>query len=282
VTNFGPLIDAGWVAAHIDHDGLRVVDCRWYLGEPERGPAAYRESHIRGAVYMDLDADLSAPEGPGRHPLPALDVFLATLGRCGISPGTTVVAYDDRGGAVAARLWWMLRDLNHERVAVLDGGLNGWPAELEEGGVVEPEPAVYRARAAHMPRVGLDQLRRYGAEMTLFDARAGERYRGETEPVDPVAGHIPTARSAPVTENLRPDMRFKSPADLAARFSALGAAAGAPVVTYCGSGVTACHNILAMELAGVGTATLYPGSWSDWSTAGMPVAVGPDPGRWPV
>lgn len=272
---FGPIVSAGWLEAHLDHHGLVAVDCRWYLGEPERGPAEYARSHIRGAVYMDLEADLSAPEGPGRHPLPSTAQFLDTLGRKGIRPGSVVVAYDDRGGAVAARLWWMLRDLGHDKVAVLDGGLAAWPSELMDDEPVTPDPAVYRAEAGQMPVVDRMGLAEQLGSITAIDARAPERYRGETEPVDPVAGHIPGAISAPLTDNLESDMRFKSSETLAAHFAQLGAA---DVVAYCGSGVTACHNILAMELAGLPTATLYPGSWSDWSTAGMPVAVGPDPG----
>ncbi len=278
---FGPLVSAGWLAAHLDHEGLRVVDCRWYLGEPERGPAAYRASHIRGAVYMDLDRDLSAPAGPGRHPLPDPADFMLTLGRNGITPGTGVVAYDDRGGAVAARLWWMLRDLGHEKVAVLDGGLAHWQPELMDSMPVAPPATGYAAPPDHMPRMDREELTAALGTVTLLDARAAERYRGEAEPIDPVAGHIPTAHSAPLTANLEADDRFKSPELLAARFAEL-VGDGRAVVSYCGSGVTACHNILAMEIAGIATPTLYPGSWSDWSTAGGPVAVGPDPGGWPV
>lgn len=284
--DFGPLTGAGWLAAHLDDDRLRIVDCRWYLGEPDRGPAAYRSSHIRGAVYMDLDHDLSSvhsgPAGPGRHPLPDPAAFMATLGRNGIEPDTFVVAYDDRGGAVAARLWWMLRDLGHKNVAVLDGGLTNWPLELMDSMPVEPAPTTYLATPGHMPQIDRAELAATLGTVHLLDARAGERFRGEVEPIDPIAGHIPTAHSAPLTDNLDVDERFKSPDALAARFAGLGIAGDDVVVSYCGSGVTACHNILAMEIAGIATSTLYPGSWSDWSTAGGPVAVGPDPGGWPV
>ena len=289
IPDFGPLVAADWLAAHLDHDGLRVVDCRWYLGEPDRGPAAYRASHIPGAVYMDLDHDLSAHEGPGRHPMPDPATFMRTLGRCGIDPGTAVVAYDDRGGAVAARLWWMLRDLGHPKVAVLDGGLAHWDTSLMDSMPVESAPSSYEATAGQMPQMDRATLAGALGTVVVLDARAGERYRGEIEPVDPVAGHIPTARSSPLTDNLTADDRFKTPGELSAHFAGLGArfadldaAAGATIVGYCGSGVTACHNILAMEVAGMATPTLYPGSWSDWSTAGSPVAVGPDPGGWPV
>lgn len=275
---FGPIVSTGWLEGHIDHQGLIAVDCRWYLGEPARGPAEYARSHIRGAIYMDLDSDLSASEGPGRHPLPSHADFLATLGRKGISTGSAVVAYDDRGGAVAARLWWMLRDLGHARVAVLDGGLTGWPAELMDDAEVSLAATKYVAAAGNMPSIDRSALSARLDSVVALDARAPERYRGETEPVDVVAGHIPSAISATLTDNLAPDMRLKTRAELAKRFDALGAAAGSDVVSYCGSGVTACHNILAMEVAGLPPATLYPGSWSDWSGTGMPVAVGPDPG----
>lgn len=279
---FGPLVSAGWLEAHLDHTGLHPVDCRWYLGEPERGLAAYRNSHIRGAVYMDLEADMSAASGDGRHPLPDPRAFAETLGRKGIEPGCAVVAYDDRGGAVAARLWWMLRDFGHEKVAVLDGGLDAWPTHLMDSDPVTRAPATYEATGGHMPRIDRAGLAAALGSVVTLDARAAERYRGEMEPVDPVAGHVPSALNAPLTNNLAEDSTFRSVAELADLYRSLGVAAGTAAVSYCGSGVTACHNILAIEAAGMGTATLYPGSWSDWSTAGLPVAVGPQPGQWPV
>lgn len=279
---FGPLVSAGWLAGHLEHEGLHLVDCRWYLDEPDQGSAAYRHSHISGAVYMDLERDLSAPAGPGRHPLPDPDDFMETLGRAGIEPGSVVVAYDDRGGAVAARLWWMLRDLGHEKVAVLDGGLATWPAHLMDDAKAAPTAVDYQAVPGRMPRLDRDALTAKLGSVITLDARAEERYRGEEEPVDPVAGHVPSALSRPLTDNLTADERFRSASDLAAQFADLGITSGSEAVSYCGSGVTACHNILALEVAGMGTATLYPGSWSDWSTAGMPVQVGPDPGSWPV
>lgn len=279
---FGPLVSAGWLEAHLGHTGLHVVDCRWYLGEPGRGAAAFRDRHIRGAQYMDLEGDMSAPGGPGRHPMPEPETFMETLGHMGIEPGSAVVAYDDRGGAVAARLWWMLRDLGHERVAVLDGGLAVWPTELMDSETVLLAPTVYQGAAGHMPQIDRDGLANSLQSVVTLDARAGERYRGETEPVDRVAGHVPSAVNAPLADNLAVSGTFRSVAELAARYAALGVAEDSTTVSYCGSGVTACHNILAIEVAGLGTATLYPGSWSDWSTAGMPIAVGPHPGTWPV
>jgi thiosulfate/3-mercaptopyruvate sulfurtransferase len=176
----------------------------------------------------------------------------------------------------------MLRDLGHEKVAVLDGGLAHWPEELMDSAEVVATPVEYHGRPGVMAQVDRAELAASGAGFVLLDARADDRYRGEVEPVDPVAGHIPSAHSAPLTDNLDPDGRFKSPEDLAGHYAAMGVSAAVDAVVYCGSGVTACHNILAMEVAGIGAATLYPGSWSDWSTAGMPVAVGPDPGRWPA
>lgn len=279
---FGPLVSTGWLEGHLGHAGLHPVDCRWYLGEPDRGRAAYAESHIPGAIYMDLEEDLSAPSGPGRHPLPDPFVFMETLGRHGIEPGSVVVAYDDRGGAVAARLWWMLRDIGHERVAVLDGGLAQWPRELMTADRPEPKAKSYTGTPGQMPQIDRDALADVLGEVTLIDARAAERYRGDEEPLDPVAGHIPTAISAALTGNLGSGDLFLDPPALADRFRQLGADGSSSVVSYCGSGVTACHNILAMELAGMPPAALYPGSWSDWSTAGMPAAAGPHPGRWPV
>ncbi len=175
---FGPLVSAGRLAGHLDHEGLIPVDCRWYLGEPERGPAAYAQSHIPGAVYMDLDRDLSAPNGPGRHPLPDPDAFMATLGRAGIEPGSVVLAYDDRGGAVASRLWWMLRDLGHQKVAVLDGGLEAWPTHLMDDVTVTPAAVQYEAVASQMPRIDRDALAARLDSVVALDARAGERYRG--------------------------------------------------------------------------------------------------------
>ena len=231
---------------------------------------------------MDLEGDLTGSEGPGRHPLPPPADFMRTLGRHGIIPQTAVVAYDDRTGAVASRLWWMLRDLGHRRVAVLDGGIAACPPPLLDSEPVAITPNTYEATPGHMPRIERDNLLAGLGDSILIDARAAERYRGETEPIDPVAGHIPTARSAPLTGNVDEHGFFLTPTDLERRFKDLGVDQADGVVSYCGSGVTACHNILAMEVAGLPTAKLYPGSWSDWSTAGMPTSVGSAPGEWPV
>ena len=274
-----PLITADDLATRRDDPGLRIADTRWYLGERTRGRREFVASHIPGAVYVDLEQHLSASLGPGRHPLPDRETFAVTLGALGIGDEHEVVAYDDRGGAIAARMWWMLRDLGHRRVRVLDGGLPAW---IAAGHPTTSEPylppaATTTIRPSSTRTIDRDSLAARLGEVTLLDAREGERYRGEAEPVDPIAGHIPTARSAPLEENLDADERFLSPAVLADRYLALGAADG-EVVAYCGSGVTACHDILAMHLAGLPEPALYPGSWSDWCVSGLPIATGPDPG----
>jgi thiosulfate/3-mercaptopyruvate sulfurtransferase len=276
------LISPEELAARIDDPDVRIVDVRWYLGKPGAGRAAYDAGHLPEAIHLDLDDDLAAAEGPGRHPLPEPGWFAARLARAGIGDGDLVIAYDDVGGWIAARLWWMLDNLGHARLAVLDGGLVAWtalglptttdepefePAELHLAGrwsrVVDRRDLLGRLRSSRRP--------------VLLDARAGPRYRGEVEPVDPVAGHIPTALNAPTDGNLAPDGRFLAPDALHARFVELGADGG-DVVTSCGSGVSACHHALAMRIAGLPDPILYPGSWSDWSTAGYPVATGPEPG----
>jgi thiosulfate/3-mercaptopyruvate sulfurtransferase len=275
----GPLATTTWLDDHLGDVGLRVADCRWYLGEPARGVAEYHAGHIPGAVYVSLDDDLSAPEGAGRHPLPRPADYARRLGELGFGDDHTIVAYDDRGGAVAARMWWMLRAIGHPRVAVLDGGLTAWLAE--ERATTTMAGSYEAARlSVHGSGVTIDGdalERRLGA-VTLVDARDADRYRGEREPVDPVAGHIPTAISLPLGGNLRADLRFADPGVLRKRFLAAGVTPDRETVVYCGSGVTACHDILAMELAGLPAATLYPGSWSDWSTTRRAVATGSDPG----
>ncbi len=256
-----------WLASHLDHPRLRLADCRWYLGEPEAGEAAYAAGHLPGAAYISLESELSAPRGPGRHPLPNPGAFAAHLGARGVGDRHTVVAYDDRGGAIAARLWWMLRWIGHQHVAVLDGGLHAWKGALTTD-VPSWPPATLTVRAGDRPTLDRNELRAAIGTRSIIDARSPERYRGEEELIDPVAGHIPSAVNRPYTDNLDSDDRFLPAAALAARYADVEA----PVV-YCGSGVTACHDLLAMEVAGLAPATLYPGSWSDWSTAGFPVAT---------
>ncbi len=275
---FGPLVTSRWLGEHLYDGTLRLADCRWYLGEPARGPNEYRRGHIPGAVYVSLDDDLSAPTGAGRHPLPEPEDYAAHLSSMGFGDDVIVVAYDDRGGAVASRLWWMLRSIGHPAVAVLDGGLTHWVAE---GRQVSTRPGEYPAALLTVrdrPRtVDAEDLESRLGTVALIDARDGDRYRGEREPVDPIAGHIPTAVSVPMAGNLGDDERFLQPAELRARYEAAGAG-GTETIVYCGSGVTACHDILAMEVAGLTPAALYPGSWSDWGSSGLPIATGDDPG----
>lgn len=279
------LIDAAALAARLDEPDLRIADVRWYLGQPGRAAAEYAAGHIPGAVFVDLDTDLRAPTGPGRHPLPDPAAFARRLGELGFGDGHSIVAYDDAGGTIAARLWWMLDDLGHRDVAVLDGGLRAWLAAggpLTDGPTRYP-PATLSLASAWARTVDREALRGRLGEVMLLDARAGERYRGEVEPVDPNPGHIPTARSFPTAGNLGADGRFLPPDQLRRRFAGAVAEAGpAGVVTSCGSGVTACHTALAMRVAGLPDPILYPGSFSDWSTAGLPVATGPDPGEPPA
>jgi thiosulfate/3-mercaptopyruvate sulfurtransferase len=270
-----PLVDAPWLVDRVGEDWLRIVDCRFDLADPAAGRRRHRASHVPGAAYLSLDDDLSAREGSGRHPLPSPQAFAATLGEAGIGNHHAVVAYDDAGGAYAARVWWMLSSLGHEDVAVLDGGWQAWIAAGGgvETGSVSPRPVAFAAAETWRGKIDGTELEIRLGFVDLIDARAEERYRGEEEPFDPVAGHIPTARNLPWGGNLGSDGRFLDADELAARFSGAEEA-----VVYCGSGVTACHNLLAMEAAGITGGVLYPGSWSDWCTAGGEVAIGEDPG----
>jgi thiosulfate/3-mercaptopyruvate sulfurtransferase len=281
----GPLTDVAAVARALAEPVPPVLlDVRWRLGGPP-GIESYRAGHLPGAVFADLDADLAAEPGPaGRHPLPEPAAFQAAMRRAGVSDGRPVVVYDDADATVAARAWWLLRYFGHADCRVLDGGFRAWRAaggQVATGDGAAPAAGDFTARPGHMPVLdasGAASLARRGA---LLDARVRERYRGDTEPIDPVAGHIPGAISAPTTGNVAPDGRFLPAAGLRARFAALGAGSdgdGRPVAAYCGSGVTAAHEVLALEIAGV-AASLYPGSWSNWvADPARPVATGPDPG----
>lgn len=273
-----PLIDADALAAISGDPALRLADTRWYLGEPDRGRRGFDEGHIPGAVFVELDHDLTAPAGPGRHPLPDRATFAATMGRLGFGDDHTIVVYDDRSGVIAARLWWMLRDVGHGAVRVLDGGLEAWTAAGHSltTATVEITPATFTVRPGPTRQIDREELLERLGTVTVLDARAPDRYRGEVEPVDPVAGHIPTALSAPTTDNLDAAGRFLPATALARHYRAL--APQGEVVASCGSGVFACHDILAMTIAGLPEPMLYPGSWSDWSSSGMPVAVGDEPG----
>lgn len=250
--------------------GARTVllDVRWALGDPH-GREHYLAAHLPGAVFVDLPTELAGPADParGRHPLPAVDAFQRSARSWGIREGDMVVAYDDSGNLAAARLWWMLRNAGFTGVCLLDGGLGAWQTagfdvesgepEVETGDVVLSDGA--------MPAVGAAEAAVWSGRGLLLDARAGERYRGEIEPVDSRAGHIPGAVSAPTTANLAPDGRFLPADELRERFTSLGVRADLPTAVYCGSGVTAAHEVAALEIAGF-PAALYPGSFSEWST----------------
>jgi thiosulfate/3-mercaptopyruvate sulfurtransferase len=280
-----PLVTSAWLRSRLGEPGMRVVDCRYRLGEPGAGEVLWRAGHIPGAAFLDVDRDLAGPPGErGRHPLPDADAFESAVRRAGIGQDTLVVAYDEAAEGGAARLWWLLRHFGHDRVTVLDGGLRGWRAEgggLRAG--EEPiEPGDFRALPAKPDTLSADDLVAGASEAgggrrsVLVDARAPERYRGEVEPIDPVAGHIPGAVNLPFAP-LAPDGRFLSPEELRSRFEAAGVTSSDEAVAYCGSGVTACVLVLAAEVAGIGRARLYPGSWSEWSRRGFPVERGQTP-----
>jgi thiosulfate/3-mercaptopyruvate sulfurtransferase len=272
--SFGPLVDAGWLSEHLGDEDLRVVDCRWKLGDPSAGRASYLEGHIPGAVFLDLDEDLSAPPGErGRHPLPDTEVFERAARRAGIRAGTRVVAYDEAATGGAARLWWLLRHFGHDAAAVLDGGVAAW---REAGGQLRAgeetaDDGDFQAlpRGGDTATAGEIEAALGSERLALVDARASERYEGRTEPVDPVAGHIPGARSAPMGE-IAPGGRYLPAEALRER---LDPGAGRDLVAYCGSGVSACTLVLAAEVAGL-DARLYPGSWSEWCARGLPAETG--------
>jgi thiosulfate/3-mercaptopyruvate sulfurtransferase len=279
---FGPLVSTEWLDAHRAEADLRIVDVRWYLDPARKGIDSYRAGHIPGAIFMDIERDLAGPGGArggplGRHPWPSTAQVERVMSIGGIRASTRVVAYDDASGAMAARLWYLLRAHGHAAVAVLDGGIPKWTAEGRPVDTVEPEVAraTFRARPTAGAVLGKNDMRELPSDALVFDARAPERYRGETEPIDPRAGHIPGACNAPFSANLTHDSVpvFRTPAELRAHYTALGAGARVPVV-YCGSGVTACHDLLALKIAGL-EGRLYAGSWSEWSSdPALPVATG--------
>lgn len=280
--SYETLVDTATLAAHLSDPDWRVVDCRFELGDPAAGALQFERGHIPGAVYAHLDHDLSAPRTPwsGRHPLPEPAVLESTFGRLGIGPGVQVVACDESGGAYAARLWWLLRWLGHREAAVLDGGLKAWRAERRAlvATPSEVKPRQFSARPDHDAHVTADDVASLVAHdrSLLIDARAAERFEGRIEPLDPKAGHVPGARSYPYSQNLGADGRFLPAAELRARFDALrGSRPASAIVSMCGSGVTACHTLLALSVAGLEGARLYPGSWSEWCRdPGRPVATG--------
>jgi thiosulfate/3-mercaptopyruvate sulfurtransferase len=274
-----PLVSAADLAARRGDPRLRLADVRWYVGEPGRNRAEYDAGHLPGAVHLDIDSDLTRPTGPGRHPLPEPGPFAALLARRGFGDDDLIVAYDDAGGIYAARLWWMLRWIGHPGARLLDGGLQAWTAAGLPLTTEEPQlpPAVMTVRPGPTRQIDRAGLWSRLGKVTLLDARPPDRYTGEQHPVDPVGGHIPTARSAPTAENLGLDGCFLPPEALARRYRALGVGEG-DTVASCGSGVTACHDIVAILVAGLPEPILYPGSWSDWCTSSMPYATGSEPG----
>jgi thiosulfate/3-mercaptopyruvate sulfurtransferase len=274
-------VSVDWLHAHLDEPSLRIADVRWSLAGPP-GRELYEQGRIPGAVFIDAETELSSPaEGPGRHPVPAPGKLARVLGEHGIGDEHVVVAYDDAGGSIAARLWWLFRHFGHDgAAAVLNGGIGAW---TEAGHGLSDEPMV------HSPTrwtpgepaddlVGTDAVAgMLGADVLLLDARAPERYRGETEPIDPRPGHIPGAVSAPFAANLDEAGRFRPPRELRDHYRALGAESR-QVVAYCGSSLTATHDLLALELAEIGGGRLYEGSWSHWSAdPDRPAATGPTP-----
>lgn len=262
------LVTADWVAAHLDAPDVVVFDCRFDLTHPGTGREQYAQGHIPGALYLDLEQDLSRPKQAhgGRHPLPEIVSFCRKMGALGVDEAVTVVAYDAQQGSMAARLWWMLRYLGHDRVRVLDGGWGAWLA----GGYPVGRDVRTRAPRTFVPRVrsgalvDIEELRRRrSTAVRLVDSRAPERYRGEVEPLDPVAGHIPDAANLPWNGNVDAQGFLKPVEALQERFADLREDRG-EIVVYCGSGVTACVNLLAMAEAGITNARLYLGGWSDW------------------
>lgn len=280
-THLPPLITVAELATLAGTPQLLIVDCRFDLANPEAGRAAYAAGHIPGAVFASMEHDLAAPRRPGsgRHPLPQPEQFAALLGRWGFTDASRVVAYDQGAGAGAARLWWMLRARGHGRVQVLDGG---WMAWIDAGGDAATDvPAIAPTQVAPREYTGVVDTAGVAAAlggngMALVDARAADRFAGRNETIDPVAGHVPGALNHPYTMNLDERQRWLDPGELRRRWAAtLRQSADRPIVAMCGSGVTACHNLLALELAGHRGARLYAGSWSEWITdPARPIATG--------
>ena len=282
MAGWNTLVQAETLSVALGRPDLAIVDCRFSIISPGAGESAYLQGHIPGAVYAHLDRDLSdmSKHGDGRHPWPDADTFTAKLGEWGIAPHHQVIAYDDGDGAHAARLWFLLRALGHEKVAVLDGGWARWtalglPIDTQ---VRKPAPLRYSGSFDRTRLLDAEAVQaRLDAGELLIDARAADRFRGENEVIDRVAGHVPGARSRPYAENLI-DGRFKAPMQLADEFRALlGARTPEQTIAMCGSGVTACHHLLAMERAGLKGAKLFTGSWSGWiSDPSRPIATGAD------
>lgn len=278
------IVSMAWLKEHMGEPDVVIADCRFVLGKPEAGHEAYETSHIPGAVYLDLEKDLSAPvnEHGGRHPLPDIFDLTVALSRAGIGNDTKVVAYDDQGGAMASRLWWLLKYLGHEQVYVMDEGFAAWTnAGYPVTDVIaEPTPAKFLAVVEHTMLVEMDQVQELlGREgVTLIDSREAPRYRGEVEPIDRVAGHIPGAINRFWKDGLTDSGSWKDAAEQAERFDDLDRER--EIIVYCGSGVTATPNVIALKEAGFTNVRLYAGSWSDWiSRPENPIAVGDEEER---
>ena len=270
---FTTLISPAELSPHVSDDDWVVIDCRFDLSDPSRGETQYLESHIPGALYAHLDRDLSGEKSGrnGRHPLPSAEQMRLRFGAFGIGPSVQVVACDEDSGMYAARLWWMLRFMGHDKVAVLDGGIARWIREghAVRGGREQARPATFVGAPREAWRLDADAVASGLGDPSrmMVDARAEPRYRGDSEPLDKKAGHIPGARNYFFQRNLDEDKTFKSPESLRAQWeSLLGGTDPQQVVMYCGSGVTACHNLLALEHAGLAGARIFPGSWSEWSS----------------
>ncbi len=277
-----PLISVAELLERLGDPRLRIVDTRWSLGKPGAGRAAYDQGHLPGAIHLDLDSDLAAPLRPdgagGRHPLPDPTEWAHRIAQRGIGNDSLVVAYDDVGGWIAARLWWMLDNLGFRNVAVLDGGIGAWVAAEHS---IDSDPSSFLPADLHLAdhwtgTIQRDDLRDRLGDVVLLDARAAARYRGDTEPVDPYPGHIPTARNRPTSENIGADGRFRPATELRADLAPLFDEG--PVVTSCGSGTSAAHHSLAARVAGLPDPILYAGSYSEWSRTGQPVITGDQPG----
>lgn len=287
------LVSTQWLADHLNDANVRIVDTRWYLLQPSKGETDYRNAHIPNAIYLSVDEHLAAKPLPdaktGRHPLPNAETFAETMMRAGISNAnassqTHVVVYDDAGGGNAARLWWLLRYFGHENASLLDGGLTQWVAEGRSLTAEIPNFAHGEFHARANPNMVVTKEEMIAllrdSRALILDARAPERYRGETEPVDARAGHIPGAFNAPIAGNLRAldDFRFRNPSQLQARYDEFGANGADEIVAYCGSGVNAAADIFALHLAGYDNTRLYAGSFSEWSRdAELPVVTGNAP-----
>lgn len=283
MSSFDTLITVADLQAMMDTGNLRIVDCRFSLLDPDAGRAQYDAGHLPGAVYADLDQDLAGPidTSTGRHPLPDAAIFENTLRRLGVDNECQVVVYDDASGGLAARLWWMLRWMGHERVAVLDGGIAAWQAARLPVSVetVRPEAGNFAGTSGSLPVVTTaDVLAEVGSDegMILVDARDPARYRGEHEPIDPVAGHVPGAVNLPFSKGINADGTWKSAGELRASWQSVleGLSDKRPIAVMCGSGVTACHLALAAKVAGIREPALYAGSWSEWiADSARPIAA---------